>query len=562
MATEKERTVMSKGARMKKPFTLMVLVIVIVAVPIGLLEEDTMKKKNMSKNEKIQSKEIEEDAVRQAQAILSSPVLFGETVLVNRDGSPRKYRDYQVEDLECEAPRIVHQDGRAVGKTVNLSTLVLWFAFVNEGKSVLVAAPYQGQLDTIIDEIEFQIANAEMLGAGIARNSKGNPKIKRKPYYEIEFGNGSVVYFRPAGDRGDAFRSLHVDFLIVDEAAWIPEKAWEALRQCLNAGGGFRVYSTPNGLRGRAYFRITNSKEWRHFRWPSWMAPDWSEEREKELLDFYGGKDTPGWQHEVMGEHGQATYGAFDAGRVMRSMTEIPEYRKVRLSGEAFEDNLNEAEIRERLENILALPGGRGKYWLGGDLGYTSDPTELLLFEEMGKKVMRLVLRVHAEHVPYPIICDAIALIDRVFSPQGLGLDRGGNGLSVEQDLLTLDKYGGRRFSERLSGYNFGSSVTVGEDGSGKVVKKKMKEHMTNLINDTLDGGKLEIPENDHEVADQLCTQTYVSTERGIVYSKGGDHIVDAMRCAFMAREGDPEESSGVVFITMEDFTPLVVKIW
>ena len=101
-----------------------------------------------------------------------------------------------------------------------------------------------------------------------------------------------MIHFRPAGAYGESFRSLHVDRLWVDEGAWIPEKAWKALRQCLNAGGKFRIYSTPNGIRDTTYYRLTQSKKWKVFRWPSWLNPNWDDEREAELVEFYGGKDT------------------------------------------------------------------------------------------------------------------------------------------------------------------------------------------------------------------------------------------------------------------------------
>ena len=58
--------------------------------------------------------------------LAESPARWGEAFLVNRDGSPRRYRWYQEKDLECRDERIVHLDGRAVGKTVNLATLLLW----------------------------------------------------------------------------------------------------------------------------------------------------------------------------------------------------------------------------------------------------------------------------------------------------------------------------------------------------------------------------------------------------------------------------------------------------
>jgi len=135
---------------------------------------------------------------------LASPAKWGEAFLVNRDRTKRTYRAYQVEDLECVHPRVAHLDGRAVGKTVDLSTLVLWFAFTHPGKSALVGAPYQGHLDTIIEEVEFQLEHVDALRDSLARNAKGRPKIKRQPYFEIAFTNGTTLYFRPAGESRSA----------------------------------------------------------------------------------------------------------------------------------------------------------------------------------------------------------------------------------------------------------------------------------------------------------------------------------------------------------------------
>ena len=469
----------------------------------------------------------------------NNPMAWGEAFLVNRDGSPRRYRAYQKDDLLCSSKRIVHLDGRSVGKSIDLSTLLLWYAHVHKGKSALVVAPYQGQLDTIIEEVEFQLANAPALKDAVARASDGRRKIKRQPYFQVEFTSRSRVYFRPGGTRGDSFRSLHVDFLLVDEAAWLPDEAWDALWQCLNAGGKFRAYSTPNGLRDTTYYRITRSKEWKVFRWPSWIIPDWSEQRRNELLDFYGGEHTAGWLHEVAGEHGMPTYGAFNTAEVMRAVTDLSRYRKIDIQGEMLADCANERDVRGRLEDILAGTPTPGRYWLGGDLGYTSDPTELLLFEEDENEILSLVLRVHAERVPYPQISELIALIDQLYSPIGLGIDRGGNGISVEQELLHLDKYRNHYFQGRLVAYDFGGSIVIGHDANLNPIRKKCKEHMTSLINRALNKRKIRLPKQDPVIEDQLCTQTYAIRDRGIVYSKGNDHCVDAMRCAFLRRAQD-----------------------
>jgi hypothetical protein len=485
---------------------------------------------------------VTEETVEECRFLLD-PVSWGERMLVNRDGSPRAYRDYQVRDLRCPAARIVHLDGRSVGKTIDLSTLLLHFTFINKGKSVLVAAPYQGQLNLIAEEVEFQFNSNPLLRDNVVLKANGKPHIKRHPYFEVLFRNGCAIYFRPAGDHGDVFRSLHVDLLLVDEAAWLSTRAWNAVQQCLNAGGVMRVYSTPNGLRNTPYYRITQSREYQVFRWPSWLAPDWSEERDRELTEFYGGKDTPGYRHEVAGEHGAPSYGAFPVKQVVRAVAEISDYRRVDLTGEALEDCTDEREVRERIETLLGLTGGFGRCWMGVDLGYTSDPTELLLFEEDEDNVMSLVLRVHAERVAYPALSEVIALLDRVYDPVGIGLDRGGNGTAVEHELLSLDKFRDRHFSGRLVGYNFGGTIAVGEDEQGKVIKKRVKEEMTRVINKALHARKVRLPAEDPEVEDQLCTQTYVTGDRGIVYSKGNDHIVDAMRCAFMRHAQDTDDT-------------------
>ncbi|MCE5314621.1 MAG: hypothetical protein ABFD49_11755 [Armatimonadota bacterium] len=149
---------------------------------------------------------------------------------------------------------------------------------------------------------------------------------------------------------------------------------------------------------------------------------------------------------------------------------------------------------------------------------------------------MVLVLRLHMEHVSYPHIAQTISLLDRYFAPAGIGVDNGGNGLAVVQELLTLDKYKYQQFEGRLAGYNFGGVTTLTTD-DGREFRKRTKEHMTTLINGALQKKQLMFPASDSEIEDQFTTQTYTLANGKIVYSKGNDHIVDAVRCAVLAHE-------------------------
>lgn len=478
---------------------------------------------------------------------LRNPILWGQAYLHNRDGKGRTYWEHQKEDLLCPDKNIVHLDGRDVGKSIVLSTDALHFAFTTRGGQGLIAAPHQGHLDTLVEEIEFQLDSNPDLMRSIAQTKYGKPKIHRKPYFRIEFTNGAILYFRPAGAYGDAFRSLHVDRVWVDEGAWLSEKAWKALRQCLKTGGKLRIYSTPNGLRNTTYYRLTLSEQFKVFRWPSWLNPNWTETREHELVEFYGGKDSSGWQHEVAGEHGKPSYGAFNIEQFNLCRQEILEYQKVVITDWEMKDCDSEEMAADRLELLLNLAPKTGVFWIGGDLGYTNDPTELVVFQENSvgdRTVLTLVLRVHMEHVAYPHIAQTIALLERYFTPAGIGVDNGGNGLSVVQELLTLDKYKELQLEGRLHGFDFGGMTRLATRDD-KEIKKRTKELMTSIINGLLQRKQILFPSDDLDIEDEFTTHTYTLRDGKVIYSKGNDHIIDSVRCAMLVREiGKLEETS------------------
>lgn len=482
--------------------------------------------------------QVTSDEVRLAMSLKDS-VLWGESYLRNRDSSPRRYWQHQIDDLRCDDRNIIHLDGRDVGKSCVLTTDALHFAFTTRGGQGLIAAPHQGHLDTLIEEIEFQLDSNSDLMASVAITKYGKPKIHRKPYFRLEFTNGAILYFRPAGAYGDSFRSLHVDRVWVDEGAWLTEKAWKALRQCLKAGGKLRIYSTPNGLRNTTYYRLTLSSQFKVFRWPSWLNPLWSSEREDELLEFYGGRDTAGWQHEVAGEHGKPSYGAFNVEHLNLCRQEVLEYQKLTVCGEDLRDCETEEDSYDQLEMLFNLMPQTGMFWIGGDLGYTNDPTEIVVFQETAagdRSVLKLVLRIHLEHVSYPHIAQIISMLERYFTPVGIGVDNGGNGMAVVQELLTLDKYRPLQLEGRLHGYDFGGMTTLAVR-DGREVKKRTKELMTSLISGALQRRQMILPLDDLEIEDQFTTHTYTLSNGNVIYSKGNDHIIDSVRCAVLARE-------------------------
>jgi len=173
----------------------------------------------------------------------------------------------------------------------------------------------------------------------------------------------------------------------------------------------------------------------------------------------------------VLGEHGRPSYGAFNHEQFKLCQKQYDGYRAVRIPGEELSDCDSEEEVRDRLDLLMCLAPEDGKFWVGADTGYTNDPSEVTVWREdkpalaeAGDGVMRLVFRLHAEHVAYPALAEAIALIDRYYNPRGIGIDNGGNGLSVVQDLKNLDKFRGQDLETKVRGFDFGGATVIGYD--------------------------------------------------------------------------------------------------
>lgn len=103
------------------------------------------------------------------------------------------------------------------------------------------------------------------------------------------------------------------------------------------------------------------------------------------------------------------------------------------------------------------------------------------------------------------ILAQIIALLERYYTPAGIGVDNGGMTRLAVRD--------------------------------GNEIKKRTKELMTSLINGALQRKQLIFPSDDLEVEDQFTTHTYTLRDGKIIYSKGNDNIIDAVRCAMLIRE-------------------------
>jgi len=94
----------------------------------------------------------------------------------------------------------------------------------------------------------------------------------------VEFSNGSKLYFKGA-DRKDSLRGRGLDYLVIDEAAFVLKETWQkVLRPALSdKQGKALLISTPNGRNWfyELYSRVRDNKDksWKAYHWPSQINP-------------------------------------------------------------------------------------------------------------------------------------------------------------------------------------------------------------------------------------------------------------------------------------------------
>jgi len=441
---------------------------------------------------------------------------FARHFIKDRFGNPWVCRKYQRKSVRSCATRKVHRDGRDVGKTSEIEIVAAWAALALPNRELLVAAQCENHLFPVMERIWRRFDSVAQLSALLVER-------KRRPSYFFRFANGFVLWGRIAGPRGVNFQGLHVDWQIVDEAQELTESAWGELYQALNSGGWRWVYGVPNGLRG-TYYRMTRMPEYAQFRWPSNLNPDFTEQKRRELIKLYGGEDSEGYIHRVLGEHGSPARAAFNFDDYLLCVDSSVKFQDVRITKQ---------DIREfDLEAMLPEPEpghSRLDIYMGCDLGYTRDPTELVLYADDGRTVVNFA-RVHMKGVDYHTQQRAIEILDNRFSFRGIGVDNGSNGMAVCHNLLAL----GDRWPSVVQGYDFGSRILVGYDAFEEDDRRPAKRFMTQLIERRMRERTLVFPELTAR-DEQYVSHTYRLGPTGqIIYEKGNDHIIDADRCAML----------------------------
>ena len=447
---------------------------------------------------------------------------FARQYLRNRIDKPWEPRSYQKESLESYAIRKVHCDGRDVGKTAEIEIIALWATVACPDTEMLIATQCENHLFPLMSRILRRLQTSANLAPALA-------EIKRTPSWFLRFSNGFVLWGRIAGPRGVNFQGMHVQWQIVDEAQEMTETAWGELYQALNGGGRRWVYGVPNGLRN-TFYRMTQMQDATQYNWPSSLNPEFTPEKDAELALLYGGRDSPGYIHRVLGHHGAPAHATFNLDDYLVCVDDAVDFHDIALAES------------DTFTTPAEVP--RGDYYLGCDLGYAQDPSEFVVYRAVEPHFIN-VLRVHLHGVNYARQQEVVKQLDTAYDFRGIGIDCGNSGRAVAHNLMAQ----GAGWCEKVRAYEFGGAIELEPLPDGSIPRRRVKQFMTELLQRRMAERSIIFPPlPDREI--QYASHTYTVSDHGeILYDKGNDHIIDADRCAILRHYQDTHDTAEPVYL-------------
>lgn len=482
-----------------------------------------------------------------------------------------------------------HNCARSVGKSQSILVRGCAFPFVHPGLEMVVTAPELIHLEPIVSKVEQQFYATWFLSQMLPR---GKSAITHRPF-QMNFLNGARIIGRIPQRDGKGVKGIHPIWLELDEAQDYPKAGWKELTETLKrgvAGARWRAHGVTRGVRDDFYEKTQDSSNWHVHRFPAMWRPNWTDKEREDAIAEYDSRDDPDYRRNVLGLHGDATNPIFVLTQLMKNVDNDPlsDYN----AGEYFKQVIKAEELellRVDITHFLDFPAGhlaylgdaaerkavldgrkqpRAIYWVGMDVGFTIDPSEILIFVEYREKPrdpvtkLRLLSRLSLWRMPVQQQVMAMLAVIDFYRPKVFALDRNGIGLPLWQLIQDhLDAFKARdldkipawfhgfdleRAATSIKGYTFGQNLIVDFDKTIEVgrfddavekagMKREAKAYSTDQLRELVDQSRLWLPW-DEDFLKQFQGATWTAVKGGIdqygrrMFSKGNDHCLDAAR--------------------------------
>jgi hypothetical protein len=492
---------------------------------------------------------------------------LAELTWVDEENHDRCFRiwDFQWKLYHVERTFQIDQMGRALGKTQGIIMRAFAFPFCHPGAEMLITAPELNHLRPITDKIETLFTTSR-LGMEMLPKVKGSG-INHQPQFQARFVNGARIMSRLPNRDGKGVKGMHPLVIEMDEGQDYPEPGWVEIIETMKTGSPgaqWRVHGVSRGARDMYYKMTTGENPDLPFyvhRYFACHRPSWSVMERKSKIALYGGtEENVDYRRNIFGEHGDAHNPLFVIARLMACVRQNETAWASTYNDEVYyRAKINDEKHRGsglEIASFLDFPGHHlsdeyVSFWAGADIGYTNDPTEILVAGVVPRKgkpdLMRLLTRIQLKRISAP---DQADVFRAVFAYYGrrlrrFGMDKTGNGLSLWQalaaDPATRDRIAGYGFSEKLP-VEFDDRLPVGkEQAKDLVITKNVIDYVSDQLRLWVDTQALELP-YDTELLQELQGQAITVTKDSATggqrraYYGSSCHTLDAMRMLAAAK--------------------------
>ena len=254
----------------------------------------------------------------------------------------RELYDYQQQFIADTSKRICVVSGRQVGKTTAVALKAMVFAFAEDDKTVLVLSRSLRQSKIVFEKIRSFFLAFDFLADYIFRMTMN----------EIQLRNGSRIFCIPVGQTAEMARGYTADMIIVDEAAYVPDKVFEAMMPSLSTTDGYLILlGTPAGKSG-FFYNAWCADGWSKYHIPSHRCPKIDEKFIEEYRSLVSEIE---YKREILAEFIEISDLFFPPDIVERQMVIERRYSKPQ-KGFRYVAGLDVARFG-RDENVLAIVG-------------------------------------------------------------------------------------------------------------------------------------------------------------------------------------------------------------
>jgi hypothetical protein len=498
----------------------------------------------------------------------------------SEDGCFRLW-DFQWVWYRCDDTFQIDHCGRAVGKSIGIQMRAFAFPFHYPGAEMLITAPELNHLKPVTDRVEH-LFRSTRLGQCMLPTTRGNG-INHQPQFQAHFKNNSRIISRLPNRDGRGVKGMHPLVIEMDEGQDYPNNGWTELIETMKAGSKgaqWRIHGVSRGVRDRYYTFTQNEDPNMPFTVHRFMAmhrPSWGPTERRSKIAMYGGtEDNVDYRRNIYGEHGDATNPVFVLARLMACVRIQESTWATTYNDQIYSQvKVNDELLRSSgapIDAFIQLPATHlsedySSYWAGMDVGYTRDPSEIIVVgvtkhpTQKHADLLRILARVHLMRISADDQAEAVRFLFGFYGERlkCLALDKTGNGLPLWQ-MLDPEAVGTNvaqrrtpaHISQRIRGYNFSSKVAVEFDDrelKGKetqldaVIERNIVDFATDELRKLIDANHLELP-FDQELLTEWQGQEiqYVRDEGSAAglksrrYGGGSFHTLDAAKMLVAGR--------------------------